>query len=156
MIRIAQHIDPETWSKKAWAVIILESVIIGALAGYHIQLAEENNIIWPYNLGLISIFLLIAICNLTSYVDNHIASNKSHNYGQVYIHLHHWQMFYSMAFFTRFIDPISQFSSGVFIAIFIQGGCQYGFDDILEINEIKELHIVTGEEKNLKENLILP
>ena len=37
------------------------------------------------------------------------------------IHLHHWQIFYALAFFTRFDHPVSQIAGGVTLGIYTQG-----------------------------------
>jgi hypothetical protein len=37
------------------------------------------------------------------------------------IHLHHWQIFYSLAFFTRFNHPVSQVAGGITLGIYTQG-----------------------------------
>ncbi|OUM59802.1 hypothetical protein PIROE2DRAFT_22048, partial [Piromyces sp. E2] len=51
---------------------------------------------------------------------------------EVGFHLHHWQIFYYLAFFTRFNDPISQVCAGLVIGIFMHGVSAYGFHDLLE------------------------
>jgi len=51
---------------------------------------------------------------------------------RVGFHLHHWQIFYYLAFFTRFDNPISQICSGLVIGIFMHGVSAYGFHDLLE------------------------
>jgi len=51
---------------------------------------------------------------------------------RVGFHLHHWQIFYYLAFFTRFDNPISQICSGLVIGIFMHGVAAYGFHDLLE------------------------
>ncbi|RKP27266.1 hypothetical protein SYNPS1DRAFT_27072 [Syncephalis pseudoplumigaleata] len=48
------------------------------------------------------------------------------------VHIHHWQIFLILAFFTRFEDIISQISAGLVLACFMQGGIAYGFDSMLE------------------------
>ncbi|KAI9226320.1 MAG: hypothetical protein DHS80DRAFT_25355 [Piptocephalis tieghemiana] len=48
------------------------------------------------------------------------------------VHLHHWQIFYLFAFFTRFPEPASQVCAGLVIAFFMQGGIAYGFDPMME------------------------
>jgi hypothetical protein len=48
------------------------------------------------------------------------------------VHIHHWQIFLILAFFTRFQDIISQVSAGLVLACFMQGGIAYGFDPMLE------------------------
>ncbi|CAB4484953.1 unnamed protein product [Rhizophagus irregularis] len=48
------------------------------------------------------------------------------------IHLHHWQIFYSLAFFTRFNHPISQVVGGITLGIYTQGIGAYGPDNYLE------------------------
>ncbi|KAI8058605.1 hypothetical protein BDF22DRAFT_652659 [Syncephalis plumigaleata] len=48
------------------------------------------------------------------------------------VHIHHWQIFLILAFFTRFQDVISQVSAGLVLACFMQGGIAYGFDAMLE------------------------
>ncbi|CAG8497332.1 13465_t:CDS:2 [Ambispora gerdemannii] len=37
------------------------------------------------------------------------------------VHLHHWQIFYVLAFFTRFEDPLSRIASGIVLGIYTQG-----------------------------------
>ncbi|CAG8490408.1 5120_t:CDS:2 [Diversispora eburnea] len=37
------------------------------------------------------------------------------------IHIHHWQIFYVLAFFTRFNHPISQIGGGIVLGIYSQG-----------------------------------
>ncbi|KAI9593890.1 hypothetical protein BDF19DRAFT_415143 [Syncephalis fuscata] len=48
------------------------------------------------------------------------------------VHIHHWQIFLILAFFTRFQDIVSQVSAGLVLACFMQGGIAYGFDAMLE------------------------
>jgi len=51
---------------------------------------------------------------------------------RVGFHLHHWQIFYYLAFFTRFDDVISEICAGLVIGIFLHGISAYGFHDLLE------------------------
>ncbi|KAK9764703.1 hypothetical protein K7432_007590 [Basidiobolus ranarum] len=48
------------------------------------------------------------------------------------VHLHHWQIFYLLAFFTRFPSFLGQICSGLVLGIFMHGGSAYGFDPLLE------------------------
>ncbi|ORX95581.1 hypothetical protein K493DRAFT_314945 [Basidiobolus meristosporus CBS 931.73] len=48
------------------------------------------------------------------------------------VHLHHWQIFYLLAFFTRFPSVLGQICSGLVLGIFMHGGSAYGFDPLLE------------------------
>lgn len=41
----------------------------------------------------------------------------------VAIHLHHWQIFYVLAFFTRFNHPVSQIGAGLVLACYMEGIC---------------------------------
>ncbi|KAJ1970268.1 hypothetical protein H4R35_005953 [Dimargaris xerosporica] len=52
------------------------------------------------------------------------------------VHLHHWQIFYVLAFFTRFPHTISQLCAGLVLGIYTQGSAAYGFDPLLEEAEI--------------------
>jgi len=51
---------------------------------------------------------------------------------EVGFHLHHWQIFYYLAFFTRFSNPVSQICAGLVIGIMMHGVSAYGFHDLLE------------------------
>ncbi|KAJ1910030.1 hypothetical protein IWQ60_010869 [Tieghemiomyces parasiticus] len=51
------------------------------------------------------------------------------------VHLHHWQIFYILAFFTRFPHTVSQISAGLVLGIFTHGGAAYGFDSLLVVDE---------------------
>ncbi|KAJ1922668.1 hypothetical protein IWQ60_006380 [Tieghemiomyces parasiticus] len=56
-------------------------------------------------------------------------------YRRFSVHLHHWQIFYILAFFTRFPHTVSQISAGLVLGIFTHGGAAYGFDSLLEVDE---------------------
>ncbi|CAG8612097.1 17778_t:CDS:2 [Cetraspora pellucida] len=48
--------------------------------------------------------------------------NEPQSYSKkVDVHLHHWQIFYLLAFFTRFDDPISRVAAGIVLGIYTQG-----------------------------------
>ncbi|RUP42823.1 hypothetical protein BC936DRAFT_138037, partial [Jimgerdemannia flammicorona] len=46
-------------------------------------------------------------------------------------HPHHWQIFYMLAFWTRFNDPVSQVAAGIVMGCYMQGVVAYGYDSIL-------------------------
>ncbi|PIA13276.1 hypothetical protein COEREDRAFT_83617 [Coemansia reversa NRRL 1564] len=48
------------------------------------------------------------------------------------LHLHHWQIFYILAFFTRFDRFASRTCAGLCLGIFTQGVAAYGYDSMLE------------------------
>ncbi|KAI8344313.1 hypothetical protein BC941DRAFT_464541 [Chlamydoabsidia padenii] len=47
---------------------------------------------------------------------------------RISLHLHHWQIFYMLAFFTRFTHPVSQVAAGIVLACYMEGICAYGYD----------------------------
>lgn len=49
----------------------------------------------------------------------------------VSLHLHHWQIFYVLCFFTRFDHPVSQVAAGIVLACYMQGICAYGYDPLV-------------------------
>ncbi|CAO3652122.1 unnamed protein product [Cunninghamella blakesleeana] len=63
---------------------------------------------------------------------NHQVNNPYTN--QIALHLHHWQIFYMLAFFTRFTHPVSQVASGLVLASYMQGICAYGYDGLVNDN----------------------
>ncbi|KAJ1937225.1 hypothetical protein GGF37_005292 [Kickxella alabastrina] len=48
------------------------------------------------------------------------------------LHLHHWQIFYILSFFTRFDEFASQACAGIVLGIFTHGYAAYGFDTMME------------------------
>ncbi|KAJ2694075.1 hypothetical protein H4R19_005948 [Coemansia spiralis] len=48
------------------------------------------------------------------------------------LHLHHWQIFYILAFFTRFDHFASKACAGIVLGIVTQGSSAYGFDPMME------------------------
>ncbi|KAI8968228.1 hypothetical protein BDF20DRAFT_839351 [Mycotypha africana] len=50
---------------------------------------------------------------------------------KITIHLHHWQIFYVLAFFTRFQHPVSQIGAGIVLACYMEGICAYGYDKLV-------------------------
>ncbi|KAF9274282.1 hypothetical protein BGZ68_000812 [Mortierella alpina] len=49
-----------------------------------------------------------------------------------YFHPHHWQLFYILAFFTRFDDWVSQVAAGITLGCYMQGIMAYGYDYLIE------------------------
>ncbi|OMH85465.1 hypothetical protein AX774_g955 [Zancudomyces culisetae] len=48
------------------------------------------------------------------------------------VHIHHWQLFYILAFFTRFPTTVSRICAGLVLGIYTQGCVAYGHGEILE------------------------
>ncbi|KAG0215462.1 hypothetical protein BGX33_001203 [Mortierella sp. NVP41] len=49
-----------------------------------------------------------------------------------YFHPHHWQLFYTLAFFTRFDHWVSRVGGGITLACYMQGIMAYGYDYLIE------------------------
>ncbi|KAF9399897.1 hypothetical protein BGX21_005402 [Mortierella sp. AD011] len=49
-----------------------------------------------------------------------------------YFHPHHWQLFYTLAFFTRFDHWVSRVGAGIVIGAYMQGIMAYGYDYLIE------------------------
>lgn len=170
-----------TWDIKLKAILVVGVVIILALAGYHIYLANDfvidadgHRLLPIYLIMLFVVLILIIISSMIVYKYQNYKYPTVRRYvlkfGQrqcivlskeemdapqsqpqqqsvevqtkkklfieempkVAYHLHHWQIFYYLAFFTRFSDVISNISAGLVIGIFMHGISAYGFHDLLE------------------------
>ncbi|CAO3678399.1 unnamed protein product [Umbelopsis ramanniana] len=53
------------------------------------------------------------------------------SFSPVALHLHHWQIFYVLSFFTRFDHPVSQVAAGIVLACYMEGICAYGYDSLV-------------------------
>ncbi|KAJ1665203.1 hypothetical protein IW140_003530 [Coemansia sp. RSA 1813] len=51
------------------------------------------------------------------------------------LHLHHWQIFYILAFFTRFDKLASRACAGIVLGIVTQGSAAYGYDAMMECRQ---------------------
>ncbi|KAF9933099.1 hypothetical protein FBU30_006600 [Linnemannia zychae] len=49
-----------------------------------------------------------------------------------YFHPHHWQLFYTLSFFTRFDHWVSRVGGGITLACYMQGIMAYGYDYLIE------------------------
>ncbi|GJJ74668.1 hypothetical protein EMPS_07026 [Entomortierella parvispora] len=49
-----------------------------------------------------------------------------------YFHPHHWQLFYTLALFTRFDHWVSRVGGGITLGCYMQGIMAYGFDYLIE------------------------
>lgn len=49
-----------------------------------------------------------------------------------FFHPHHWQLFYTLAFFTRFDHWVSRVGGGITLGCYMQGIMAYGFDYLIE------------------------
>ncbi|CAO3671294.1 unnamed protein product [Rhizopus stolonifer] len=140
------------WPKGMWVVFLIALGVILAFAAFHIYLASQLPfpfIVYYVCALLIPIFFLVLSFLLKREVnENWIrtslarpkknADGEEANYGAsennkeiphnpysntVSIHIHHWQIFYVLAFFTRFTHPASQVAAGIVLACYMQGIC---------------------------------
>ncbi|KAJ3025596.1 UNVERIFIED_CONTAM: hypothetical protein HDU68_006965 [Siphonaria sp. JEL0065] len=51
---------------------------------------------------------------------------------KVRLHPHHWAIFYSIAFFTRFDNIASNIAAGLCLGSYVHGIAAYGHDHLLE------------------------
>ncbi|KAJ1679482.1 hypothetical protein EV182_001956, partial [Spiromyces aspiralis] len=51
-----------------------------------------------------------------------------------HVHIHHWQLFYIFAFFTRFDTFASRLCAGIVLGIYVHGIAAYGFDPMLVLS----------------------
>ncbi|PWA01674.1 hypothetical protein BB558_002215 [Smittium angustum] len=65
---------------------------------------------------------------------SYLGLSSENPYGRVQysVHIHHWQIFYLLAFFTRFPTLTSRICSGLLLGIYTHGSAAYGHDHILE------------------------
>ncbi|KAG0364850.1 hypothetical protein BGZ54_007102, partial [Gamsiella multidivaricata] len=49
-----------------------------------------------------------------------------------FFHPHHWQLFYTLAFFTRFDHWVSRVGAGITLGCYMQGIMAYGYDYLIE------------------------
>ncbi|PVU89637.1 hypothetical protein BB561_005249 [Smittium simulii] len=71
------------------------------------------------------------IINKIIYKPKYLDLPSENPWGRVkcYVHTHHWQIFYILAFFTRFPTTFSRICSGLVLGIYTHGSCAYGFDN---------------------------
>ncbi|GAA5802908.1 hypothetical protein HPULCUR_008383 [Helicostylum pulchrum] len=150
-----------SWPKGMWVVFILAVAVILVFAGYHIYLGSllpEPFLYFYVGALAIPAAILASSFALSKEVNSNwcrtklaqwkrkkvgsdddeatsllqpdvvVASPYSRN---VSIHLHHWQIFYVLAFFTRFDDVVSQVGAGIVLACYMEGICAYGYDSLV-------------------------
>lgn len=140
----------KSWPKGMWVVFLLAIAAILAFAAYHIYLASLLGRIflicyvcslgWPLVI-IVSAFMIEKEINenwirtkLRTLKQNHTLPEEepvTPYHSRVAIHLHHWQIFYVLAFFTRFDHPVSQVGAGIVIACYMEGICAYGYDRLV-------------------------
>ncbi|KAL1925416.1 uncharacterized protein VTP21DRAFT_299 [Calcarisporiella thermophila] len=57
--------------------------------------------------------------------------SASANHPRVSFHIHHWIVFYTLAFYTQFGHPVSQVAAGCAFACYMEGIIAYGYDSLL-------------------------
>jgi len=112
------------WDGKMWALIISVLVIIIALAIYHIYLSVKiGNRFWISYVGALTVpAMLLGFAYLAAKDQNNDPSEKD----QVLVHLHHYQIFFVLALFTRFPNLVSRICGGITIGCMMQGFASYG------------------------------
>ncbi|OBZ89038.1 hypothetical protein A0J61_02903 [Choanephora cucurbitarum] len=147
------------WPKGMWVVFLVALGIILAFAGVHIYFATQLPfpfVVYYVCALLVPIFFMTIAFLLKKEVNQNWIRTKYHQYqskrrakadleGQsktddtisspyrntISIHIHHWQIFYVLAFFTRFTHPVSQVAAGIVLACYMQGICAYGYDPLV-------------------------
>ncbi|KAI9478642.1 MAG: hypothetical protein EXX96DRAFT_254937 [Benjaminiella poitrasii] len=123
------------WPKAMWILFIVALGIILAFAGIHIYMASQLElpfVIYYVCSLLIPGFFLVSAILLIKEANTHAFSSKLRLQDQeeqfqpmkvASLHIHHWQIFYVLAFYTRFAHPVSQVASGIVLACYMQGIC---------------------------------
>ncbi|KAI8091438.1 uncharacterized protein B0P05DRAFT_527532 [Gilbertella persicaria] len=144
------------WPRGMWIVFLIALSVILVFAGYHIYLGSllPPPFLLYYVSGLlVPISILMSSFALSTEINSNwirarlsgwrnqtngeertqLLTNAFHNpySSKIVIHLHHWQIFYSLAFFTRFDHPVSQVGAGIVLACYMEGVCAYGFDRLV-------------------------
>lgn len=109
----------KTWNVETWIVSSILFFIIIVIGLYILWLSKKCA-----NIRIFFVFLLIPLCLLSL-----IFCFKSET---ITIHIHHWQIFWLLAFFTQYNNIFIKIVSGLCIGIFIQGISTYGPDTIFE------------------------
>ncbi|KAI7897749.1 uncharacterized protein BX663DRAFT_527416 [Cokeromyces recurvatus] len=134
--------DIKNWPKSMWILFLVALSVILAFAGIHIYIASQLElpfvIYYVCSLLIPGFFLTVAIL-LIKETNTPILSHKwrqhqedqSTSHRKVSLHIHHWQIFYTLAFYTRFMHPISQVASGIVLACYMQGIYAYGYDPLV-------------------------
>ncbi|KAI8335643.1 hypothetical protein EDC96DRAFT_524633 [Choanephora cucurbitarum] len=137
------------WPRKMWILFSLAVMLILSFAAYHLYLASLlpdpfltyylSSLLLPFSLFVSSVLLTKEVnsnwCQTQWYRWRYQSSPPEEQrlmYGsRVVLHLHHWQIFYVLAFFTRFDHPISQIGAGITLACYMEGVCAYGYDRLV-------------------------
>ncbi|KAI9018053.1 hypothetical protein CLU79DRAFT_761475 [Phycomyces nitens] len=149
----------KSWPFGMWAVFITAVLIILAFAAFHIYYAAtlETPFVAYYVCSLlIPLFLFVVGLmmikeNNQNWIRTRLLRTKSapktgegdqeaqeaqevqevNPNRRVSLHLHHWQIFYMLAYFTRFTHPVSQVGAGIVLACYMEGVCAYGYDGLI-------------------------
>ncbi|KAJ3241428.1 hypothetical protein HDU81_000477 [Chytriomyces hyalinus] len=143
----------KNWGAGMYITIILAvGAIVGAL-GYHLYLAytfrlilgdgTEATILGWYLVGILIPVSLITTAWLVCVAQN--LSKPVISFGfpgneatlgskweRVSLHPHHWAIFYSIAYFTRFDNVASNIAAGIVLGMYMHGIAAYGHDELLE------------------------
>ncbi|KAI8371126.1 hypothetical protein BD560DRAFT_109584 [Blakeslea trispora] len=134
-----------------WILFILAVGVILLFAAYHIYLAYllPGPFLTYYLLSLLIPFsLLMASFLLSKEVNSNWCQRQWYHWryrsvqpeetnqlityrSRISLHLHHWQIFYVLAFFSRFDHLVSQIGAGIVLACYMEGICAYGYDHLV-------------------------
>ncbi len=113
----------KTWSPEIWIAIgILASIIISGLV----------YVLWQgYGCAVLWRLLIPAVAFVAVLVTSYLLK------GDATFHLHHWQIFWVLAFLAPFDAPLAQMAGGAALGIFASAISQYGPDSIVPGPESK-------------------
>lgn len=107
----------KTWSPEIWAAIgILAAIIVSGLV----------YVLWQgYGCAVLWRLLIPAVAFVAILVTSYLLK------GDATFHLHHWMIFWTLAFLAPFDAPLAQMAGGAALGIFASALSQYGPDSIV-------------------------
>ena len=115
------------WHPNMWRLSAMGVIVVTFILWYHVQLSRE--IPGMTSRYLTALLLPIIWLVMGLHVNGH--QNETTRCKAVF-HLHHYAIFYVLAFFARFPDTLSRIAAGAFIGASLHGIAAYDYDTTFE------------------------
>lgn len=119
------------WGTGMKKLVTGSTILVISTIAYHVYLA--GFIDKEFTKKYVSCLLVPIVLLVVAYALNNNQNNTNKNQKVVSkIHIHHWTIFYILAFFTRFPDLLSRVAAGVSIGSLMHGISAYNVDTTFE------------------------
>jgi hypothetical protein len=126
-VSIQMNSIEQQWTWPTYVVIIIATLLVLVLIGYHIRTAFKVESRTRFKYGYKYLIYILAFIGF--YVGSYVYLIEA--FPTVNVHFHHWFIFWFLSMFAQFNTHASIVSQAICVGIYVQGASAYGITDTI-------------------------